>query len=420
VDGYNFPGSFCHQHKAYFFRYNPVSKILRVYKRLVIEIKAVGDDGENPLTEEGKRGRGEEGKRRRGEEGKRRRGEEGKRRRGEEETIVRAFEGIYERNFLNYNEYRGGTRYTPLEEDGNMLIISYGSFMTDMQDFVRWKNMEGIPTVMVNVSSIGTTAAQIKTYVANYYNTNGLTYLLLVGDAAQVPPSSTTAGTSDNDYGYIVGSDHYPDIFVGRFSAEANAHVQTQVLRTLNYEKEPGLSPEYFQRAMCIGSDQGPGDDSEYDYKHQLNLRTDYMNFTYTYGAKLYNGSQGGQDAGAGRNGGHPGGKLHGQHQKDVRRDLHERLHEHERNDKPAGRRWLKNLLHRKFLRIQPDNPIWQRLCFGRYNHGYRQPGIIRGLELFLGRVHYFFRCESRRRAGCRMPAGDLFREPGGSDPECH
>jgi hypothetical protein len=252
----------------YPFRYNPVQKILRVYTRLVIEVKAVAEDGENPLT--GRR---------------------------EDDKTVRAFEGIYNRNFLNYNEYRGGSRYTPLEEDGNMLIISYGSFMTDMQNFVHWKNMEGIPTEMVNVSSVGTTAAQIKAYVANYYNTNGLTYLLLVGDAAQVPPSSTTAGTSDNDYGYIVGSDHYPDIFVGRFSAETNAQVQTQVLRTLNYEKEPDLSPGYFQRAMCIGSDQGAGDDGEYDYQHQRNIRTDYMNYTYTYGAELYDGSQGGQDA---------------------------------------------------------------------------------------------------------------------------
>ncbi len=256
----------------YPFRYNPVQGILRVYTRMVLEVKAVGDDGEN-----GRPGDGETW------------------RRGEK--IVRAFEGIYQRNFLNYDESLGASRYTPLEEDGNMLIISYGSFMADMQDFVDWKNMSGIPTEIVDVSSIGSTAAAIKTYVANYYNTNGLTYLLLVGDAAQVPTSSTSAGASDNDYGYIVGNDHYPDIFVGRFSAETNAHVQTQVLRTLNYEREPDLSPAFFERAMCIASAEGPGDDSEYDWQHQRNIRTDYMSFTYTYGAELYDGSQGGQDA---------------------------------------------------------------------------------------------------------------------------
>jgi hypothetical protein len=149
----------------YPFRYNPVQKILRVYTRLVVEVKAVGDDGENILTE-----RREDGK------------------------TVRAFEGIYARKFLNYNEYRSASRYVPLEEDGNMLVISYGAFMADMQDFVDWKNMSGIPTEIVDVSSIGTTASQIKTYVANYYNTNGLTFLLLVGDAAQVPTSQHLPG----------------------------------------------------------------------------------------------------------------------------------------------------------------------------------------------------------------------------------
>jgi hypothetical protein len=252
----------------YPFRYNPVQKVLRVYTRMVLEVKTAGEDGENVLTS-----------------------------RQEDAKTVRAFKGIYERNFLNYDVYNSASRYVPLEEDGNMLIISYGPFMAGMQDFADWKNMSGIPTEIVDVSVAGSTAAAIKTYVANYYNTNGLTYLLLVGDAAQVPASSTSAGPSDNNYGYIVGSDHYPDIFVGRFSAENTAHVQTQVQRSLDYEKEPVTGSVSFQRAMGIASDQGPGDDGEYDWQHQRNIRADYMGFTYTYGAELYDGSQGEQDA---------------------------------------------------------------------------------------------------------------------------
>jgi gingipain R len=73
--------------------------------------------------------------------------------------------------------------------------------------------------------------------------------------------------------------------------------VQTQVQRTLDYEKEPDITTGSFKRAMCIASNQGPGDDSEYDYQHQQNIRTDYMGFTYNYGAELYDGSQGGADA---------------------------------------------------------------------------------------------------------------------------
>lgn len=47
----------------YPFRYNPVQKTLRVYTRLVIEVKSVGEDGENVLG-----GRGEKEMGRRGED----------------------------------------------------------------------------------------------------------------------------------------------------------------------------------------------------------------------------------------------------------------------------------------------------------------------------------------------------------------
>ena len=46
-----------------------------------------------------------------------------------------------------------------------------------------------------------------------------------------------------------------------------------------------------------IGSAQGVGDDNEYDYQHIRNIRTKLLNFTYTTGDELYDGSQGGQDA---------------------------------------------------------------------------------------------------------------------------
>lgn len=252
----------------YPFRYNALKKIFRVYSRLVIELKNTGEHSENKLT-----GRKEEGK------------------------SSSAFDQIYSRNFLNYAQYQNASRYIPVEEDGNMLVISHGPFVSDMQDFVNWKNMSGIPTEIVDVSTIGISSADIKAFVADYYNTHGLTYLLLVGDAAHVPPSSTAAGVSDNDYGYIAGDDHYPDIFTGRFSAQTHAHVVTQVQRTLKYEKEPDTTAGSFGRAMGIASSQGPGDEDEYDWQHERNIRSDYMGFTFNYGAELYDGSQGEQDA---------------------------------------------------------------------------------------------------------------------------
>ena len=68
----------------------------------------------------------------------------------------------------------------------------------------------------------------------NEFNTNSnLAYVLLVGDHAYVPSSSTSAGDSDNNYAYIVGGDHYPDLFMGRFSAETEDEAKTMIYRTI-------------------------------------------------------------------------------------------------------------------------------------------------------------------------------------------
>ncbi|MGF3555024.1 MAG: C25 family cysteine peptidase, partial [Thermoplasmatota archaeon] len=140
-------------------------------------------------------------------------------------------------------------------------------------------------------------ANAIKTYIADYYNTKGLTFVLLVGDAAQVPPYYLSGSASDPSYTYVVGNDHYPDLFIGRFSAENTAQVATQVLRSVEYEKEPQITADWYKKGAGIASSQGPGDDGEYDYQHIRNIRSSLLNYTYILVDELYDGSQGGDDA---------------------------------------------------------------------------------------------------------------------------
>jgi hypothetical protein len=199
---------------------------------------------------------------------------------------------IYQQHFLNFNT----AKYDPVSEQGNMLIITYDSFHDAMVPFVEWKNMKGIPTEMVDVSTIGGNAQAIQTFITDYYNTKGLTFVLLVGDAAQIPTLYVGGGASDPSYSYIVGSDHYADLFVGRFSAENIAQVQTQVNRTITYERDPQADAEWYKKGIGIGSEYGVGDDNEYDYQHIRNIRTLLLNFTYSYVDEFYGGTQGGND----------------------------------------------------------------------------------------------------------------------------
>jgi hypothetical protein len=244
------------------FQYNPVEATLRFYDDITIEVYPTQQSSLNSENDQ---------------------------------TLLHVdsdFLPIYQNHFLNFNQ----AKYTPVSEQGNMLVIVYDSFYYDMVPFVQWKNMKGIPTEMVNVSTIGNANA-IKSYIADYYNTNGLTFVLLVGDAAQVPTYMSGYVASDPSYGYIVGGDHYIDLFVGRFSAETVAHVQTQVNRTITYERYPTQGAEWYEKGVGIASSQGPGDDNEYDYQHIRNIRTLLLNFTYTFVDELYDGSQGGGDA---------------------------------------------------------------------------------------------------------------------------
>jgi hypothetical protein len=205
---------------------------------------------------------------------------------------------IYKQQFINYsNVVAKSSAYTPVEEAGSMLVICYDDFKTDIAPFVKWKNQKGIQTELVLKSVAGTTAAAIKKYIAAYYTSHPtLKYVLLVGDAPQVPSSKTTAGDSDNDYGYITGADSYPEVFIGRFSATTSAQVQTMVNRTVAYEKTPQRDGVWYKKGITIGSDQGPGDNNEYDWQHQRNIRTKLTGYTYNDVTENFDGSQGGVD----------------------------------------------------------------------------------------------------------------------------
>lgn len=239
------------------FQYRPSTRTLRVYDRIVVEVSEAGSGRVNVLT-------------------------------ARPQDVSDEFEKIYERHFLNYDT-ASAMRYAPVGETGNMLVVCYDSFQTAMQPFVEWKNQMGVPCEMVSVTEAGGTASNIAGYIQSYYDTEGLTYVLLVGDAAQVPTLTAMSNdASDPSYSLTAGVDTYPDIFVGRFSAETVGDVETQVLRTVEYERDPQAAAAWYHKGMGVASDQGPGDDGEYDNEHIDNIRADLLAFTYTEVDQIY------------------------------------------------------------------------------------------------------------------------------------
>jgi hypothetical protein len=199
-------------------------------------------------------------------------------------TVSVEFDDVYRQHFLNY----GLDRYVPVVERGKMLVITYDAFHDALVPFVNWKNQEGVPTSLVNVSTIGGTASAIDAYITNRFNTEGLTFVLLVGDGAQIPTQQADGGSSDPSYALVLGNDNYPELFVGRFSAETLAQVQTQVDRSVAYERTPQLGASWYHKGTGIGSASGPGDDNEYDYEHIGVIRTKLLGYTYTEVDQIY------------------------------------------------------------------------------------------------------------------------------------
>ncbi len=68
------------------------------------------------------------------------------------------------------------------------------------------------------------------------------------------------------------------------------------MLRTVEYEKRPQAGADWYHKGMGVASNQGPGDDSEYDNEHMDNIRADLLAFTYTEVDQIYDPDRHGGD----------------------------------------------------------------------------------------------------------------------------
>ena len=255
------------------FQYNPINKVLRVYNKVVLKLTFDGTNTQNQFY----------------------------RTLSTEKKLTKDYSYMYMERFLNFPyDYR----YTPISEEGEMLIICYDDFCDEMSEFVDWKNQKGIKTTLVPKSQAGNSADAIKDYVDSFYDNNDLVYLLFVGDKDQIPTFTVGSGWSDGEcdicYGYLSGNDSYPEIFVGRFSAQNSSHVNTAVERTINYEKYPESNADWYRNGLMIASNEGQGsghNGGEGDWQHAQNMADDLRDYYYTSVEEMYDGSQGGQDS---------------------------------------------------------------------------------------------------------------------------
>ena len=251
------------------FAYNPVTHTLRVYYNMTVEMYADGQQGENTLS-----------------------------RRSNEVKMDAEFGAMYQNHFINYHESLN--RYTPVDETGELLIICHDAFMGAMQPFVNWKKQIGRPTTMVGTSTSGSTSDALKAYIQEQYNNNpNISHILLVGDSQHIQGyyayNGGYSGRSDNWYGQLAGNDFYNEVIVGRFSAENEDQVTTQVDKVIHYERDINASDTWLNVGQGISKNEGAGSGhfGESDYQHIDNIRDDLLNYGYTTVHRDYQGVSG-------------------------------------------------------------------------------------------------------------------------------
>ncbi len=240
------------------YQYNAAKKILRVYKTVAVTLKENYEKPVNPLNRVTK-------------------------------NVVSEMSGIYKTVFINYNE----SKALSIGEEGELLIVytSQNGGLAALQPYIDWKKQKGFKVNTLEVANgtdLSTTTDIQDAYDAN----NNILYVELIGDWANLKSAylnsvTSTYGNQDPMLGCTVGTDQYIDVIVGRISAQSEADVTNQINKAINYEKNPQIGAAWYSKALGMSSDEGTGDDAEYDYEHAEIIGT-YRLLPYTFDTVNY------------------------------------------------------------------------------------------------------------------------------------
>ncbi len=200
------------------------------------------------------------------------------------------------------NLFKSCINYLPKQEKDiittypvKYVIISDPSFEAALQPLVEWKTKKGFMVVegYTNDPNVGNTTTSIRTFIKDMYdNATAInpapTYLLIVGDDAQVPSFDGVTNTHLSDMYYCEfdgGGDFLPEMYYGRFSATNAGEVETQVNKTLTHEQYTFTDPTFLNDIVLVA-----GVDGNYAQTHgngQINYGTDYY-FNTAHGLNVH------------------------------------------------------------------------------------------------------------------------------------
>ncbi len=180
------------------------------------------------------------------------------------------FQPIFDSFIINSNIIEKAAPHNPQTSSRNsdradLLIVVYDSFYEEILPLAEWRHQTGIETKIVNLSEIGSTATDLRTYMIDAYNNWELppSFLLLVGDADHVPvnylnihPYHGTFTGTDHWYVAIEGTDYLPEIHEGRISVDNEDQLIIAVNKILDYSKTPYMEVNWFDDVLLAAKQE--------------------------------------------------------------------------------------------------------------------------------------------------------------------
>jgi len=142
---------------------------------------------------------------------------------------------------------------------GDFLIIATDAVMTNpyLEPFRVFKEQQGFRVTMAPLSETGNTASDIRAYIADFYRTNSLEYVLLIGDvddAYALPAFSYGPENDVSDLPYVLidggADDYFPEAFIGRWPVDTAQELAKVIVRTMNYARTPDIESGYLEKAL--------------------------------------------------------------------------------------------------------------------------------------------------------------------------
>ncbi|MDF1543855.1 MAG: C25 family cysteine peptidase [bacterium] len=196
-----------------------------------------------------------------------------------QETYSPFFESVYSQ-VTNYDYQFSSARDDLTKYPVKYLIISDRMFEAQLQPFIAWKTQKGFVVEVAYTDMIGTTNTAIKSHIQSVYNAGtpsdpAPSFVLLVGDAQQIPPFPGVDGHITDLYFCEFTGDVFPEIYSGRFSAQNPTELQPQIDKTMEYEQYLMPDPSYLAQVTLVS-----GVDASY--------APTYGNGQINYGTTLY------------------------------------------------------------------------------------------------------------------------------------